>query len=315
MRRSRGRLSAALLAAAVVTAMLGVAPDSGQTDCTIPAGQGSAGRAGCRVEDLDQASLQRMGDALAGRRAVDIVATRGDEKGLDLRALFRSAVWGVPFVISATGSGSGVVLDSRSDGDAWIITNQHVVQQPFRTRQGDAVVILLFYEPQIANQPAEPAKLVGCFDPRQSAAWCATFRDSIRLGTVVATDVGRDLALLRVPEPPARATGLRGADLGAIQPGDTVAAIGHPEGFLWSLTTGIVSAVRSRFRMGDSQGTVIQTQAPVWRGNSGGPLLSSDGRVLGVVSWGLSSTQGFNMAIGINEVQAFAVLPERTGRR
>jgi S1-C subfamily serine protease len=98
---------------------------------------------------------------------------------------------------------------------------------------------------------------------------------------------------------------------------------------LWSLTTGSVSAVRRGFPTGTPQqstrSTVIQTQTPVNPGNSGGPLMNEEGRLIGVVfAQGVSNrikapsqdgdprqsdvpipAAGLNFAIGVNEVQAF----------
>jgi S1-C subfamily serine protease len=299
-RGRRAAIGAAMMALAALLA----------TSVPVLRAQGSGRDSG----DLDAASQRRLAEELGTRRVAEPTTQRGD--GPDFRALFRGAVGAVPFVVTTSGSGSGVVLDvGRRDTGAWVVTNHHVVERPFRTRGGDAVVVLLFYEPDIANAPADPAKLVSCFEPQSAGDWCNALRGSMRLGQVVGADPGRDLAVIRVRDLPARIAPLRAADLGGVQPGDVVAAIGHPEGFLWSLTTGIVSAVRSKFRMGETDGTVIQTQAPVWHGNSGGPLLTGDGRVVGVVSWGLSRTQGFNMAIAINEVQSFATALTRDGRR
>ena len=72
------------------------------------------------------------------------------------------------------------------------------------------------------------------------------------------------------------------------------------------MAQGIVSAVRTKYPMGSSQGTVIQTQTPIAPGNSGGPLLTPDGRLVGVITWQLRGEQGLNAAVAINEVQGFA---------
>jgi len=58
--------------------------------------------------------------------------------------------------------------------------------------------------------------------------------------------------------------------------------------------------------MGDSEGTVIQTQTPIAPGNSGGPLLTLEGQMVGVITWQVGGTQGLNAAIAVNEVQKFA---------
>jgi len=88
----------------------------------------------------------------------------------------------------------------------------------------------------------------------------------------------------------------------SIQVGDTVAAIGHPEGGgLWTLTTGTVSALRKMGRR-----DIVQSQASLNPGNSGGPLLNANGQVVGVNSFvsrsGSSSVtlEGLNFAIRSN---------------
>ena len=109
--------------------------------------------------------------------------------------------------------------------------------------------------------------------------------------------------------------------VGSVRPGDDVVVIGHPLGLLWSITTGIVSGIRSNFQVSDSlvKSTVIQTQTPINPGNSGGPLLTSDGHLIGVIfgsptvsAWRENPTAdvrvaapGLNFAIGVNEVQGF----------
>jgi S1-C subfamily serine protease len=127
--------------------------------------------------------------------------------------------------------------------------------------------------------------------------------------------------LLVVGEVPASVRAISWGSVDAVTPGDDVVVIGHPLGLLWSITTGIVSGVRSNFRISESsttESTVVQTQTPVNPGNSGGPLLTSDGRLIGVIfgSPTLNASQnpnaevrvaapGLNFAIGVNEVRGF----------
>jgi putative serine protease PepD len=84
-----------------------------------------------------------------------------------------------------------------------------------------------------------------------------------------------------------------------VEVGDSVYAIGNPFGLERSFTAGIVSAVDRDIRApnGFTIGDAIQTDAPVNQGNSGGPLLDTEGNVIGVVSQ-IASETGGNVGIG-----------------
>ncbi len=107
---------------------------------------------------------------------------------------------------------------------------------------------------------------------------------------VVGKDEATDIALLRVD-----ADDLPTVDLGDtkdIQPGQWVIAIGSPFNFDYSVTAGIISAVgRSLGRQ--QYVPFIQTDVPINRGNSGGPLINMDGKVIGINSQIFSSTGGY----------------------
>lgn len=91
-----------------------------------------------------------------------------------------------------------------------------------------------------------------------------------------------DLAVLQIEKPPANLSVIAFTDPKRVEIGDEVIAIGHPEGGgLWTLTTGTISTVIANY--GRIQGkNVFQTEASVNRGNSGGPLLDSDGNMVGI---------------------------------
>ncbi len=144
------------------------------------------------------------------------------------------------------GQGSGFVYDKNG----YIITNNHVVE--------DATKITVTF-----------------FDGVQAEA------------EVVGTDADSDLAVIKVDVPPAELTPVTWGDSDAIQVGQRAVAIGNPFGLVGTLTTGIISAkgrslpsLNGIFRIPE----IIQTDAAVNPGNSGGPLLDSHGEVIGVVS-------------------------------
>lgn len=151
----------------------------------------------------------------------------------------------LPAVVSlstGSGSGSGVVV-SR---DGWLLTNRHVVD-------------------------CETAVDVTFADGRTGRA------------TVEAIDSLTDLALLRTPARP-----LTPAVLGkaaSLEVGQPVAAIGNSEGFLAStVTSGVVSALWRQVYL-DDEGeyrNLIQSDAAIYGGNSGGPLINLDGEVVGI---------------------------------
>jgi len=109
---------------------------------------------------------------------------------------------------------------------------------------------------------------------------------------VVGTDAQYDIALLKLD-----ATGLPVVSLGdskSVKAGQWVVAIGSPFGFDHSVTAGIVSAVGRQFGGIDQQYVpFIQTDVPINRGNSGGPLFNLAGQVVGINSQIFSNTGGF----------------------
>lgn len=109
---------------------------------------------------------------------------------------------------------------------------------------------------------------------------------------LVGSDAETDVALLKVEQ-----GGLPAVALGqssSLKPGQWVIAIGSPFGFDHSVTAGIVSAVgRSSQMTGQQYVPFIQTDVAINRGNSGGPLLDTQGRVVGINSQIFSNTGGF----------------------
>ncbi len=154
--------------------------------------------------------------------------------------------------------GSGFVYDDKGD----IVTDQHVVD-------GAQSVSVKFW-----NGATYKARVVG-------------------------TDASTDLAVLKVDAPASLLVPLTLGDSSTVEVGDGVVAIGSPFGLAETVTTGIVSALHremtspNNFTIDDS----IQTDAAINHGNSGGPLLNLQGRVIGVTAK-IESDSGGNDGVG-----------------
>ena len=154
--------------------------------------------------------------------------------------------------------GSGFVVDR----DGYIVTNYHVVE--------DAQEI----EVNFSGDDRVPAKIVG-------------------------SDPSTDLAVLKIDAQSRALTPLPLGNSDEVHVGDAVVAIGNPFGLERSVTAGIVSALQRDITApnGYTIDKVIQTDAPINQGNSGGPLLNARGQVIGVNSQ-ISSETGGNVGIG-----------------
>jgi putative serine protease PepD len=116
---------------------------------------------------------------------------------------------------------------------------------------------------------------------------------------VVGTDPSTDIAVLDVDRPSSRLTPLSFAGAGSLQVGNPVIAIGSPFGLEGTLTTGVISALGREIRSqnGFTIENAVQTDAALNQGNSGGPVLDSQGRVVGVAAQ-IRSESGGNVGIG-----------------
>jgi S1-C subfamily serine protease len=116
---------------------------------------------------------------------------------------------------------------------------------------------------------------------------------------VIGWDKAMDLALIKVEIKPEYVFSL--IDWVIPQVGDTVLAIGSPVGLEKTVTRGIVSALGRRLlQIGD----VIQIDAAVNHGNSGGPVVDTDGRLVGIVFAGVEAYQGLNFAVPAGRLAA-----------
>ena len=132
----------------------------------------------------------------------------------------------------------------------------------------------------------------------------------------------RDLALIELESLAPNFSYLKISALEKFEVGDDVYAIGHPLGYQWTFTQGIISGVR-RIDAENQHYTAIQTQTPINPGNSGGPLLNGSSEVIGINTWvrNVASiekkqingeetsitrpAQGLNFAVSARDIRAF----------
>lgn len=174
---------------------------------------------------------------------------------------------------SGTATGTGIVMSA----DGYIITNAHVIYDESYGLSSSVSVMLV--------------------DETEYEA------------TIVGYDTESDIAVLKI-----QADNLTAAEFGNsddLEVGELVIAIGNPLGFelFGSVTSGIVSALNRDITINEKEMTLIQTDAAINSGNSGGPLVNSYGQVIGINSakmssnYSSSSVEGLGFAIPITDAK------------
>ena len=179
------------------------------------------------------------------------------------------------------GIGSGFVV--KHEGIK-IITNWHVIH--------DADSIDVWLKP---NQMVDENYLIHQVDSYSAK--------------LVKTNKTKDLAMLRIDGKfPITIKPVKYGNFLNIKPGQTSYAIGHPGGLLWTFSSGMVSQVRPKYNWkykgSRHKANVIQTQAPISPGNSGGPLFNKNKELIGVNTF-TTEGENLNFAIAVDDVLEF----------
>ena len=194
-----------------------------------------------------------------------------DEDGaLSLQEIYRRCIGSVVSIVTVTPSGKASGTGIIMSADGYVITNHHVIEN------AQAVSVLTS-------------------DSQEYTA------------SIVGSDETSDLAVLKI-----EADGLQAAEFGdssVLQVGDSVAAIGDPLGtaLRGTMTDGIVSAINRDLTVNDRTMSLIQTNAALNNGNSGGPLINCYGQVIGINTMKMSNfysssttVEGIGFAIPID---------------
>jgi len=186
-----------------------------------------------------------------------------------------------------TAFGAGVVINSSGD----ILTNWHVIN-------GYSGAVIFF-------------KPVGSADIDSSTAYAAR---------VIAQNETSDLALLQLTKSPPGVASISIGNISSVQVAEDIHVIGHPNGKLWSYSTGVVSQIRNDYSWSYSDGSkheakVLQLQTAINPGNSGGPVLDDQGKLLGLIAMS-EEGQNLDYAVAADVIQNFvakSVAPTRSG--
>ena len=176
---------------------------------------------------------------------------------------------------SSTATGSGIIISE----DGYIVTNNHVV---------DSSSSNSYYE--LSKATSIKIKLNS-----------DTYGDNATYeATVVGQDSQTDLAVLKIEKTGLTAAEFADSDQAVV--GEFVMAVGSPLGLDTTVTQGIISAVNREVESDGTKYTCIQTDAAINSGNSGGALVNSEGKVIGINTLKLSGSgvEGIGFAIPIN---------------
>ena len=170
--------------------------------------------------------------------------------------------------------GSGIIISE----DGYILTNNHIINSSssssyYEIGKANKVTVLLY------NDETEYE------------------------GTIVGTDEQTDLAVIKIDK-----TGLTAAELGdsdSVKVGEFAMAIGNPLGMQSSVSAGMISATNRKITSDGVTYTLIQTDAAINSGNSGGALVNADGQIIGINTLKASGTgvEGMGFAIPINSAK------------
>ena len=201
----------------------------------------------------------------------DVAATECTTQEYSAEELFENSKDSIAVVYTGSGSGSAFIIH-QSNNSIYLATNAHVVE-------GNNIVSVKW------------------IDGTQNKARV------IKIGN--SQNPINDLAILQVKGKTGKPLNINNIN---VRTGADVIALGAPQGLEFTITKGIVSAVRAN-------GSIIQVDAPINPGNSGGPILDKTGCVVGVSTFIREDSEGLNFGISSTQLQEFIASETESKRR
>ena len=225
-----------------------------------------------------------------GSQTRTILKIMEDSKGTELNSssstrgvkeirIFEEAAPAVVYIETPMSVGTGVLISN----DALIFTNSHVVS--------DSKKVWVYFMPKYSGKYSQ---------------------DDYMTGMVVNNNKTADLALIKLIKNPVGVKPLSLADISSLKIGQDVHAIGHPgNGSQWTYTRGYIGQILRDEEWEYDDGIprkarmLIQSQTPIMGGNSGGPLLDDNGKVIGVNTFGSDVYDAANYAVSVKDLKPF----------
>ena len=194
--------------------------------------------------------------------------------------IFQNHSSSIVYIQTDAGLGSGVIIDNNG----FTVTNAHVIE--------NAKQVYVIFKPATGNNVNVTA---------------------IHEARIIKVDRKRDLALVEPLFPPSYVKPINislSNDIENDYVGTTAHCIGHPDGYTWSYTKGVISSYRTNHSWSYDEdimlgANVLQTDCAINPGNSGGALINNDGELLGINTYMDQNNDSINFAVASDEVLDF----------
>ena len=232
--------------------------------------------------------FRRIAVAVLAMAASGCVANQAHADAENYQRTLGSTTWVIASdAENSTSSGTGVLVDAERK---LMITNAHVV--------GDSRKVVVFFRENTKGVP----------EVKKRHYLDKILKVGLR-GNVLAVDRKRDLALVELNRLPEGARAIELAEK-SITPGSQVDSIGNPgaSDVLWVYTSGTVRSVyEKQFRTsaGDHQFKVVETQSPINTGDSGGPVVNAEGKLIGIAQSFSEKSNLVSYCVDVTEIKEF----------